>query len=145
MKNEVGIPPNDENAGPPRKKTKLAEDGEKSSGKREVRNQVLHQKELPKGGPKSRKKEKKRCPKNGMVSGPFPEGFSMISGMKKGGKIMKILSGMRSGNENGDFSRNVLFCRRQHENRGSGTSKIDPESGKKRSRDEVGDRGAFRE
>ena len=53
--------------------------------------------------------------------------------------------GKRSGNENGDFSRDVLFCRRQHENRCSGTSEIGPESGKKRSRDVVGDRGAFRE
>ena len=69
----------------------------------------------------------------------------MTFGMKKGGKIIKILSGMRSGNENGDFSRIVLKCRRQHENRGSGTSKIEQKFRKKRSRDDVGDRGAFRE
>ena len=80
-----------------------------------------------------------------MVSRPFPEVFLMTFGRKKGGKITKNPDKMRSGNENGDFSRNVLKCRRQHENRGSGTSKIEHESGKKRSRDDVGDRGAFRE
>ena len=80
-----------------------------------------------------------------MVSGPFPEVFFMIFGMEKGGKIVKNPDEIRSGNENGDFSREVLFCRRQHENRCSGTSKTGPESGKKRSRDDVGDRGAFRE
>ena len=65
-----------------------------------------------------------------MVSGPFPEVFLMTFGMKKGGKITKILSGIMSGNENGDFSRNVLKCRRQHEIRCSHMSEIGPESGK---------------
>ena len=32
-----------------------------------------------------------------MVSGPFPEVFFMISGMKKGGKIMEIADEIRSG------------------------------------------------
>ena len=103
----------------------------------------------PKRAPKRRskitKKGEKRLSKTGMVSGPFPEVLFINSGMKKGGKIIKIPDEIRSANENGVFSRDVLFCRRQHENRCSGTSKIGPESGKKRSRDDVGDRGAFRE
>ena len=32
-----------------------------------------------------------------MVSGPFPEVFFMIFGMKKGGNFMKIPDGIRSG------------------------------------------------
>ena len=32
-----------------------------------------------------------------MVSGPFPEVFFMIFGMKKGGKIMEIPDGIRRG------------------------------------------------
>ena len=69
----------------------------------------------------------------------------MTFGMEKGGEIINNPDEIRSGNENGGFSRDVLFCRRQHENRCSGTSEIGPESGKKQSRDVVGDRGAFRE
>ena len=65
----------------------------------------------------------KRRRKTGMVSGPFPDFLFMTFGMEKGGEIIKNPEEIRSGDENGDFSRNVLFCRRQHENRCSGTSK----------------------
>ena len=65
-----------------------------------------------------------------MGSGPFPEVFFMIFGMAKGGKIIKNPDEIRSGNENGDFPRNVLFCRRQHENRCSEIPRIGPETGK---------------
>ena len=36
-------------------------------------------------------------------------------GVEKGGKISKDLSEMRSENENGDFSRIVLCCTREHD------------------------------
>ena len=46
-------------------------------------------------------------------------------GVENGGKITKNLSEMRSENENGDFSRIVLPCTREHDYWGSETSKIE--------------------
>ena len=41
--------------------------------------------------------------------------FREVFGVENRGKITKNLSGMRSGNENGDFSEIVLACTREHD------------------------------
>ena len=51
-------------------------------------------------------------------------------GVQNGGKITKNLSKMRSENENGDFSKIVFPCTREHDFRGPETSKIEQKSQK---------------
>ena len=86
------------------------------------------------------KNEEKRRWETEIFSIPFPEVFLMTLGVENGGEISKNLSEMRSENENGDFSRIVLKCTRQHDFGGSGTSRIGQKSERKRLRDDVGDR-----
>ena len=61
------------------------------------------------------KNEQKRRSKTEVFSKPFSEVFLSTLGVRNGGKITKNLSEMRSENENGDFSKIVLPCTREHD------------------------------
>ena len=94
---------------------------------------VFYQKMSPQGAkwaPQTAQKSRKSIPKVDFFIERVPEAILERFGVDNEVKMSQNPSRRRTENENGDFSKIVLCCRRQHDSWGSETSKIEQKSEK---------------